>query len=114
MRQHRLYLGDKLLTAQMSVCSNFIERGRGLLWRKPLDAAYGNAMLIPRCNSIHTFWMSYRIGVIFLDNAGRILSVFPDTPPSRAVGCRQARFALEYAVDTPWAQSLVVGQQLHW
>ena len=114
MRQHRLYSGDDLLTAQMSVCSNFIERGRGLLWRKPLDAACGEAMLIPRCNSVHTFWMSYRIAVVFLDSAGRIVSICPDTPPWRVVGCRHARFALECAVGTSWVQALFVGQKLQW
>lgn len=114
MKKHHLYLGDTLLTAQMSVCSNFIERGRGLLWRKPLNTACGEALLIPSCNSVHTFWMSYRIDVIFLDKAGLILSIYPDTFPWRIVGCRQAAFALECATGTFSAQGLSIGQQLRW
>lgn len=114
MQQHRLYLGETLLTAEMSVCGNFIERGRGLLWRKPLDVTRGEAILIPRCSSVHTFWMSYAIGVIFLDSVGRIVSICPDTPPWRIVGCRQAKFALECAAGTSWIQTLAVGKKLHW
>lgn len=114
MQQHCLYRGDDLVTSQMCVCTNFFERGRGLLWRPRLDVALGEALLIPRCNSVHTFWMSYRIAVIFLDEAGRIVRICPDVPPWRVVGCRQARFALECAVGTVWAQSLSAGQQLHW
>lgn len=114
MQQHCLYLGDGLLTARMCVCSNFIERGRGLLWRPHLDADRGEALLIPRCNSVHTFWMAYRIEVIFLDETGRVVRICPDVPPWRVVGSRQARFALECAVGTAWARDLSVGQQLHW
>lgn len=114
MQQHCLYLDDGLLTGQMCVCSNFLERGRGLLWRPHLDAVRGEALLIPHCNSVHTFWMSYRIAVIFLDAAGRITRICPDVPPWRVVGCRQARFALECAVGTAWALGLHVGQQLRW
>ena len=114
MKQHSVHLGDTLLTAEMSVCSNFIERGRGLLFRKPLDAARGQALLIPRCNSVHTFFMSYRIAVIFLDSEGKVVGVRPDTPPWRVIGCLQAKFALECAVGTSWVQALCVGQQLRW
>ena len=114
MEKQHLYLGDTLLTADMSVCTNFIERVRGLLWREPLDAACGEALLIPRCNSVHTFWMPYRIKVIFLDKAGQIVRIFADTAPWRVVACRDASFALECAVGTFWAQGLSVGQQVHW
>ena len=114
MQQHCLYVGEDLLTAQMRVCNNFIERGRGLLWRPPLDVARGEALLIPRCNSVHTFWMAYRITVIFLDEAERIIRICPDVPPRRVVGCPQARFALECAVGTAWVARLSVGQQLQW
>lgn len=114
MQQHCLYLGDDLLTTHMRVCSNFIERGRGLLWRPPLDAARGEALLIPRCNSVHTFWMSYRIAVIFLDEERRIVRIFPEVLPWRVVSCRQARLTLECAIGTAWAEQLSVGQQLQW
>lgn len=114
MHQYSLYSPDGLLTSRMHVCSNFMERGRGLLWRPPLDAASGEALLIPRCNSVHTFCMSYQIAVVFLDKAGRILRIFPAVRPWRVVGCRQARYSLECAVGTVWAQGLFVGQLLNW
>jgi uncharacterized protein len=114
MRQHSLLLDKTLLTAEMLVCDNFIERGRGLLFRKPLDAARGQALLIPRCNSVHTFWMSYPITVIFLDSTGLVVSIAPNMLPWRVAGSRRASFVLECAVGTSWAQGLCIGQKLSW
>jgi hypothetical protein len=35
------------------------------------DLPAGTALLIPRCGSVHTFGMCFRIDVVFLDGAGR-------------------------------------------
>ena len=62
-------------------CENFRERARGLIARpKP---APGRGLLIPHCNAIHTFFMSYPIDAIFLDEADRVVRKVENIPPWR-------------------------------
>lgn len=114
MEKYCLHAGGHLLTTQMRFCSNFIECTAGLLWRPALDAERGEALLIPWCGAVHTFWLSYRINVIFLDKDKRIVRICSDVRPWRVVGHRDACFALECAVGTSWTKDLQVGQELHW
>ncbi|MDO8248454.1 MAG: DUF192 domain-containing protein [Rhodoferax sp.] len=114
MENYCLHAGERLLTTQLRVCCNFIECAAGVLWRPSLDAECGEALLIPCCCAVHTFWQSCGIDVIFLDKDRRIIRICSDVRPWRVVGHRQARFALECAVGTAWTQDLQEGQQLHW
>lgn len=114
MLTRSLQHGNKVLTPALHVCCNFVERGRGLLWRKPLDASLGEALLIPRCASVHTFWMRYPITVIFLDRDRRIMRIALDVKPSRVLAQRGAAFVLECATGTAWAMQLACGDRLQW
>lgn len=71
-------------------------------------------MLIPRCNSVHTFWMKYPIAVLFLDKNGHVLKKCASLPPRRLAGCSKAKFALEVAAGTEWVASVGVGSMLRW
>jgi uncharacterized membrane protein (UPF0127 family) len=79
-----------------------------------LTAARGDALLIPKCNSVHTFWMGYSIAVVFIGKDGTVLKICPGLPPRRVVGHKGARYTLEVAADTAWVQTLQVGQRLQW
>jgi uncharacterized membrane protein (UPF0127 family) len=114
MRVAILYSNADELTNQCSICTNFFERARGLLCRAPLTRLAGDALLIPKCNSIHTFWMKYSIGVIFLDAQKKILSIHPHVPPRRVVTHNKARFAVEVASGNLWLNRLQVGNFLYW
>ena len=114
MEKFCLHNGERLLTTQMRVCGNFIESAAGMLWRPSLDAERGEALLIPWCSAVHTFWLSCGIDVIFLDKDRQIVRICHDVRPWRVVGHRDARFALECAAGTAWTQELQVGQPLHW
>lgn len=65
----------------VAVARGFMQRARGLLFRAPL--AGDEALLIPRCASVHTFGMRYPIDVVFLDTLGRVLKVVPSLGPWR-------------------------------
>jgi uncharacterized membrane protein (UPF0127 family) len=54
----------------------------------------GHALLIPRCSSIHTFGMRFRIDLVFL-SADEVLRVDRDVPPGRIRRCAGARAVLE-------------------
>jgi uncharacterized protein len=55
----------------------------------------GAGLLIPRCRSVHTFGMRFALDIVFLDAAGRVLSVRGGVPPRRIVSERRAAAVLE-------------------
>jgi uncharacterized membrane protein (UPF0127 family) len=66
--------------------------GLALLRSAPAD----RALLIPRCRSVHTFGMRFPIGLLFLDERGRVVRSVPAVPPGRVVRCRAAAAVVEY------------------
>jgi uncharacterized membrane protein (UPF0127 family) len=59
----------------------------------------GTGLLIPRCSSVHTFGMRFRLDLVFLDGAGRPLRVAASVPPFRVVSCRGATAVLEVPAE---------------
>lgn len=62
-------------------CEDFYERARGLIARAAPPQGHG--LLIPKCNAIHTFFMSYPIDAIFLDRNGKIIKSVKGIRPWR-------------------------------
>ena len=63
--------GECACEVDSDVAETFAERARGLIGRPP--PLPGEGLLIPRCNAIHTFFMSYPIDATFLDREGRVV-----------------------------------------
>jgi len=63
------------------------------------DAA-GPGLLIPRCRSLHTFGMRFRLDLVFLDAAGRVVELRRGVPPMRIARCRSAESVLELPSPT--------------
>ncbi len=59
----------------------------------------GAGLLIPRCRSVHTLGMRFRLDVVFLDARGRELSRRRAVRPGRVVADRAARAVLELPGD---------------
>jgi uncharacterized membrane protein (UPF0127 family) len=57
----------------------------------------GAGLLIPRCTSVHTFGMRFRLDLFFLGGEGEIVSVRRAVPPRRLASCRHAAAVLELA-----------------
>jgi len=53
------------------------------------------ALLLPKCSSVHTFGMRFAIDVAFLDRAGGVLRLVRALPPRRMAWCSGARAVLE-------------------
>ena len=79
------------------VAEGFLARARGLIGRPPPPP--GEGLLIPRCNAIHTFFMSYPIDATFLDGEGRVVKTVRNIRPWRPFvwGGFRARQVLETA-----------------
>jgi uncharacterized membrane protein (UPF0127 family) len=55
----------------------------------------GQALLIPRCRSVHTFGMRFRLDLLFLDRAGRPVREVRDVGPGRVISCPGAAAVVE-------------------
>jgi uncharacterized membrane protein (UPF0127 family) len=55
----------------------------------------GPGLLIPRCSSVHTFGMRFRLDLVFLGRDGRPCSVRRDLPPRRFASDHRAIAVLE-------------------
>jgi uncharacterized membrane protein (UPF0127 family) len=88
----------RLRRVQVQVCESRFERGRGLLLRRRLDNE--TALLLPRCNAVHTIGMHYWIDVIFCDERGRILTIRENLAPCRIARLRGACHVWEVQAGT--------------
>ena len=79
----------------VTVARGFVQRTRGLAWRKSIPA--GDALQINRCRSIHTFGMRFSLDLLWLDQQGRTIRVDYDVQPGRLRSCRQASAVVEVA-----------------
>ena len=79
------------------VAKGFLARARGLIGRPPPPP--GEGLLIPHCNAIHTFFMSYPIDATFLDGEGCVVKTVHNVRPWRPFvwGGFRARQVLETA-----------------
>lgn len=55
----------------------------------------GEGLLIPRCRSVHTFGMRFRLTVVFLGGEGEVVRRVEAVPAGRLVSERQAEAVLE-------------------
>lgn len=79
----KLYNSTKnmVLSNRLDVADTFFSRLKGLMGRPKLEA--DSAMLITRCNSIHTCFMKFPIDVIFVDKNFRVKSIQKNIKPWR-------------------------------
>ena len=63
------------------VARTFFQRAKGLIGTRYLER--GEGLLILRCNSIHTFFMSFPIDAVFLDRNDKIVKIVRNIRPWR-------------------------------
>lgn len=83
------------ILAQNAVIANTIlNRMKGLLGRK--DFKEGEALVLKPCNSVHTFFMSLPIDVVFVDSDNKVVKTISAMPPFRLSRIYfKARLAIE-------------------
>jgi hypothetical protein len=86
------------------------ERRRGLLGRSGLPG--GSALIIARCNAIHTIGMQFAIDVAFVDARGCVRKIINRLPPYRIAISPRARVTIEFAAGELEASALRVGDRL--
>jgi len=69
------------LVSRLALALGPVSRLRGLLGRAPL--AEGEGLLLRPCQAVHTFFMTYPIDVLFLDERGCVVGLRPELRPWR-------------------------------
>jgi uncharacterized membrane protein (UPF0127 family) len=82
------------MDCHIEVADTPLRRLRGLLGRAAL--APGEALLLPRTRSVHTWGMRFAIDAVFLDGDGCVIDV-RTLRPWRIAAVRRARSVLELA-----------------
>ena len=111
MRAIRIERGGEVLIPEGNEARGFFERGVGLLGRShlPLD----EALLLPACRSVHTWFMRFTIDLVFLDREGIVQSTEAGLRPWRMmVGPPGTVSVLEMANGAVNAKSIGKGDQL--
>src|SRR5437763_14836890 len=78
--------------SETHVARGFRERLVGLAWSRSPRA---EALLLPRCRSVHTFGMRFALDLVWLDASGQVVRVDRAVPPRRVRSCRAARSVVE-------------------
>ncbi|MFZ5800489.1 MAG: DUF192 domain-containing protein [Candidatus Omnitrophota bacterium] len=72
---------NTIIAEEVIFARDFKSRLVGLLGRSPLNPF--SAMVFPRCNAIHTFFMRFAIDVLFLDGKGAVIGKIENMSPFR-------------------------------
>jgi len=100
----------KVVLKKLATAATVWGKVRGLLGRKGMDADEG--LMIPRCWCVHTFFMRFRIGLIFVDERNVVVSVKKNVAPWRLAFEPRAAAVIECAADSPALQEINPGDRL--
>jgi uncharacterized membrane protein (UPF0127 family) len=85
---------NTVIAEEAEKAETLFSRIKGLLGRKELLS--GQALVIARCNSIHTFFMRFPIDVLFVDKENRVRKCVSYLKPFRfASEYLHSRFVIE-------------------
>ena len=102
--------GQRLAT-RAAMASTWLARMQGLLGRQSLEV--GQALILPRCTSIHTWGMRCAMDAVFVDRRWRVVALQPALAPWRMVGpLRRAWGVVEAGAGTVQRLGLERGDSL--
>jgi uncharacterized protein len=104
---------NTLLGTRVTPAPTFWSRLRGYIGRpRPKQ---GDGILLVPCDAIHTWWMSFDLDVLFVDDRGRVLELVRSLRPwKRTRKVAGARYVLEVPAGTIDASGTRVGDELSW
>jgi|GEM_PF-230799 len=104
---------NTLLGTRVVPATTFWSRLRGYIGRPP--PKQGDGILLVPCDAIHSWWMSFELDVLFLDDRGRVLELVRSLRPwKRTWKVAGSRYVLEVPAGTIDASGTQVGDELTW
>jgi uncharacterized protein len=83
-----------IIVRRLVKAKNFWSRFWGLMPRKYINGDEG--LLLTPCNSVHTFFMSFPIDVVYLDSSMKVIAIFENVKPWRVLPMKKGgRYVLE-------------------
>lgn len=105
---HTAYIRAGNVYINAHIAKGFFAKLKGLLFKPMLDDR--EAIVLTRCNSVHTCGMQYAIDVIFLNKQFKVVRIESDCKPWRFFYCRGAAHTLEMLAGQADNLRLGVGQ----
>jgi uncharacterized membrane protein (UPF0127 family) len=98
------------LIAKGQLASTPFERMRGLIGKKEIAENY--ILLFKNASSIHTFFMSFPIDVIFTDKDFKIIAIFKNIGNGKIINCFRSKYTIEARANFSDKMKLKVGDKL--
>ncbi|NBX93179.1 MAG: DUF192 domain-containing protein [Proteobacteria bacterium] len=103
--------GGLILFNHCKVAQSFFDRFLGLMGKKSIPET--EALIFPKCSSIHTFFMRMNIDVVFVSETGEVIRVFQNLAPWRMIlPVRGARHAIEMGSQLASEKKIQEGDRL--
>jgi len=108
----RLMREQQVLVPRLEVADTLRTRNKGLLGRDSLPA--DQALWILQCSSVHTFFMRFKIDLVFLNSKMVVTRIAKRVPPGRLVlNFFSAASVIELSEGFLDKQPIRVGEKLH-
>lgn len=102
---------DCHLVVQGRAANNFWSRSKGLIGANPLEE--GEGLLIEPCNSVHCFFMSFPIDVVYMNRENQVIGLDREMKPWRVGKVHwRARSVIELPAGTLQRTGTSVGDRL--
>ncbi len=111
MEQSVLKISGKVIVHRCYVAKDFFSRFMGLMGRREMPK--DEALVFPKCNSIHTFFMRIPIDVVFVSAEGSVIEVKEALAPWRLCLPRgKVRHTVELAAHRARELNIHIGDRL--
>jgi uncharacterized membrane protein (UPF0127 family) len=87
---------NTILGETIEVASTSAQKVKGLLGRECLED--GQGLLFKGCSSLHTFFMTFPIDIVFADRRGKVLKAAEAVKPFKLVAAPMRAY---YAIELP-------------
>jgi len=112
-REKTLLMKDGAVACERCVdAHSMLARMRGLLGRSSLAPEEG--ILLRPASSVHTWFMRFPIGVVFIDRNLTVLRIVPGLRPWRMAWRWRASMVLELAAGESERRGIRAGDSLRW
>jgi uncharacterized membrane protein (UPF0127 family) len=102
---------NTILAEEAVVAKTLTSRLKGLIGRSSL--AKGEGFIIPRCGSIHTFFMRFPLDVIFLNHHNHVVKLSREIKPFKLLDCPfRGKVTIELPAGTIKASSTDIGDRI--
>jgi len=105
---------NAILADNATLAQTILTRLKGLIFK--IELKKGQALIIKPCNSIHTFFMRFKIDVLFVSSENKVIKIYKGMKPFRVTSVYlKSAFVIEFpsgiatATNTEESDQLSIG-----